>query len=212
MKQQIKIIYMAVLAILIWLALGIQFYISTIKYMGGGRTFGGAIVQLLSYFTIQNNFLVALALTLLLLWPASKWGQFFSGPSVLGALSLYIVIVGLVYQLILRKEHTQYGWFRFCDEVFHSVSPPAFLLFWLVFTGKGNLPWGKAFSWLIYPFIYFIYIIVRGAITGYYPYSFIDGNKLSYGQIGVNFIFLLVTFLLIGFGLIGISRLAKKGD
>lgn len=210
MKQQTKIIYMAILAVLVWLALGIQFYISTVKYVAEGRTFGGAIVQLLSFFTIENNFLVALALTLMLLWPASKWGQFFSKPSVLGGISLYIIIVCVVYQLILRKEHTQVGWFRFCDEVFHSVSPPMFLIFWLVFITKGKLPWSTAFSWLIYPFIYFIYIIGRGAFTHYYPYSFIDGNKLSYGQIGVNFVFLLITFLLIGFGLIGISRLAKK--
>lgn len=201
---------MAVLAILVWLALGIQFYISTIKYMAEGRTFGGAIVQLLSFFTIQNNFLVALALTLILLWPLSKWGKFFSTPSVLGGLSLYIIIVCVVYQLILRKEHTQYGWFRFCDEVFHSVSPPMFVIFWLVFITKDSLPWTKAFSWLIYPLIYFIYIIARGALTGYYPYSFIDGNKLTYAQISVNFVLLLIAFLAIGSGLIGITRLARK--
>lgn len=210
MKHKIKIIYMAVLAILVWLALGIQFYISTIKYMAEGRTFGGAIVQLLSFFTIQNNFLVALALTLILLWPLSKWGKFFSTPSVLGGLSLYIIIVCVVYQLILRKEHTQYGWFRFCDEVFHSVSPPMFVIFWLVFITKDSLPWTKAFSWLIYPLIYFIYIIARGALTGYYPYSFIDGNKLTYAQISVNFVLLLIAFLAIGSGLIGITRLARK--
>jgi hypothetical protein len=210
MKQQLKNNYMAVLAILVWLALGIEFYISTIKYMAEGRTFGGAVVQLLSFFTIQNNFLIALSLTLLLLAPASKWGKFFSKPSVLGGISLYIIIVCVVYQLILRKEHTQHGWFKFCDEVFHSISPPMFVIFWLVFITKDNLPWSKALNWLIYPFIYFIYIITRGVFTGYYPYSFIDGNKLTYGQIGVNFVLLLITFLIIGFGLIGISRLARK--
>lgn len=210
MKQRIKMNYMAILAILIWIALVIQFYISTNKYMHEGRTFGGAIVQLLSYFTIQNNFLVALALTLMLLWPESKWGKFFSKPSVLGALSLYIIIVCVVYQLILRKEHTQHGLFRFCDEVFHSVSPPVFLIFWLVFITKGNLPWGKAFTWLIYPLIYFVYVIGRGLLTGYYPYSFLDHNKLTFERIGINFVFLLITFLIIGFALIGISRLAKK--
>ncbi|MFD2871026.1 Pr6Pr family membrane protein [Mucilaginibacter ximonensis] len=210
MKQRTKNIYMVALAILIWLALCIQFYISTIKYMNEGRTFGGAIVQLLTFFTIQNNLLIALALTLLLVAPKSNWGRFFSRPSVLGALSLYIIIVCIVYQVILRKEHTQYGLFRFCDEVFHSVSPPAFLIFWLVFITKGNLPWSKAFTWLIYPLIYFVYVIGRGLLTGYYPYSFLDHNKLTFERIGINFVFLLITFLIIGFALIGISRLAKK--
>ena len=68
---------MAILAIMTWTGLCVQFYISTEKYMAQGRTFGGAIVQLLSYFTIQNNLLVALTITVLLLWPKSKWGRFF---------------------------------------------------------------------------------------------------------------------------------------
>ncbi len=58
MKQKIRPIYMALSAILIWIALIIQFDISIVKYLAEGRTLGGAIVQLWSYFTIQNNFLV----------------------------------------------------------------------------------------------------------------------------------------------------------
>jgi len=210
MKNNIKIPYMAVLAIMIWIGLVIQFYISTEKYLSQGRTFGGAIVHLLSYFTIQNNLLIALALTVLLLKPLSSWGRFFSSPSVLSALALYITIVCLVYQIVLRREHTQHGLFKFCDEILHTLSPPLFILFWLRFVDKGKIAWSKAFNWLIYPLIYFLYIIARGAITGYYPYSFIDGTKLTYGQIAVNFFFLLLTFLALGMAFIGISRLQKK--
>ncbi|TSJ38777.1 hypothetical protein FO440_19935 [Mucilaginibacter corticis] len=210
MKNNTKAIYMAILAIMTWIGLCVQFYISTEKYMSQGRTFGGAIVQLLSYFTIQNNLLIALALTVLLLWPASKWGSFFSKLSVLSALTLYITIVCLVYQIVLRRQHTQHGLFKFCDEILHTLSPPLFVLFWLIFVDKGKLAWSKAFSWLIYPLIYFIFIIARGVITGYYPYSFIDGTKLNLGQIAVNFFFLLLTFLAIGLIYIGISRLSKK--
>jgi len=137
-------------------------------------------------------------------------GTFFSKPSVLSALTLYITIVCLVYQIVLRRQHTQHGLFKFCDEILHTLSPPLFVLFWLIFVDKGKLAWSKAFNWLIYPLIYFVFIIVRGVITGYYPYSFIDGTKLNLGQIAVNFFFLLLTFLAIGLIYIGISRLSKK--
>ncbi|WP_214069977.1 Pr6Pr family membrane protein [Mucilaginibacter sp. dw_454] len=210
MKQKIRPVYMAASAILIWIALVIQFDISIVKYLSEGRTLGGAIVQLWSYFTIQNNFLIALAITLLWLAPTSQWGRFFSKPSVLGALSLYIIITFLVYQFVLRGQHVMLGWFKFCDEVFHTVAPVLFVVFWLVFTAKAMIPWSKAFNWLIYPMIYFIYIIVRGALTQLYPYSFLDHNKLTYGQIAVNFVFLLLAFLIVGFGVIGISRLRTK--
>jgi hypothetical protein len=210
MKNNIKTYYMVLLAAMVWLALGIQFYMSTEKYMSVGRTFGGAIVQLLSYFTIQNNALIAIALTVLLIWPASKWGRFFSNPSVLGAMCVYITIVCLVYQLILRKEHTQYGWFKFCDEVFHSISPVLFILFWLLFIPKAKLAWAKAFNWLLYPLLYCFYVLVRGAISNYYPYSFIDGTKLTYMQIFINCVFLLIAFLSIGLMVIAMDRFAKK--
>jgi hypothetical protein len=210
MKTSVRIIYMIILAVMVWLALGIQFYISTEKYLANGRTFGGAIVQLLSYFTIQNNILVALALTVLLLWPASKWGRFFSKPTVLGAMCVYITIVCLVYQLVLRKEHTQYGWFRFCDEVFHSISPLMFVLFWLIFIPKAKLPWAKAFNWLLYPLLYCFYVLIRGAMSDYYPYSFIDGTKLTYTHIFINCVFLLIAFLSIGLIFIAVDRFCKK--
>jgi hypothetical protein len=210
MKNIIKIAYMAVLAAMIWLALGIQFYISTVKFLSEGRTLGGAIVHLCSYFTIQNNFLVALALTVLLLWPASRLGKFFSNPPILTAMSVYIIIVCLVYQIILRPQHTQHGWFKFCDEIFHSISPPMFILFWLAFIDKPKISWSKAFNWLLYPLLYCFYILIRGAISNYYPYSFIDGNKLTYMQIFINCIFLLIAFLSTGLILIAITRLSKR--
>ncbi|MBC7401229.1 MAG: Pr6Pr family membrane protein [Mucilaginibacter sp.] len=210
MKNKIKIVYMALLAIMVWVALIIQFYISTEKYLSQGRTFGGAIVQLLSYFTIENNILVALALTALLLWPASKLGRFFSKPSVLGAITMYITIVCLVYQLVLRGQHTQYGWFRFCDEILHSISPPMFILFWLLFIPKANLSWAKAINWLLFPLLYCFYILIRGAISNYYPYSFIDGTKLTYPQITINCFFLLLAFLSLGLLFVGITKIGQK--
>jgi hypothetical protein len=189
MRNNIKLAYMAFLAIMVWVALVIQFYISIEKYLSQGRSLGGAIVQLLSYFTIENNILVALSLTALLLFPTSKLGRFFSKPSVLGAITMYITIVCLVYQLVLRGQHVQLGWFRFCDEILHSISPPMFVLFWLLFVPRANIAWGKAINWLLFPLLYCFYILIRGAISNYYPYSFIDGTKLTYGQITINCFF-----------------------
>lgn len=202
--------YMAFLAIIVWFALGLQFYISTVKYMADGRTFGGAIVQLLSYFTIQNNILIALSLSVILLWPASVWAKFFLKFETLAAMSLYITIVGLVYQLILRQQGTKYGLFKLADEIFHSVSPVLFILFWLFFIPKGNLQWSKAFTWLIYPLIYLIYVLIRGAVSGFYPYNFIDANLISYQQMAINAMLLLFAFLAVGTFFIAIDRFLKK--
>jgi hypothetical protein len=210
MKNKSKTVYIALLALIVWFGLVLQFYISTEKYLSEGRTFGGAIVQLLSYFTIQNNFLVALSLTFILLKPSSSWGKFFSKTSTLTAIAFYITIVCLVYQIILRRQHTMHGLFALTNEILHTVSPPLFVLFWLIFVRKGNLQWIKALNWLIYPLLYLVYCLIRGAFTGYYPYSFIDGNVLSYLQITINSVGLLLVFLLMGSLFIFIDRSLKK--
>lgn len=201
---------MALLAIIVWFGIGLQFNISTKLYLSQGRTFGGAIVQLLSYFTIQNNILVALALTLLLVRPASAWGKFFSRPSVLTAIAVYIAIVGLVYQLILSKQHHYEGLFILADNILHAVCPVLFIMFWLLFVPKDTLKWNNCLYCLIYPLIYLIYILTRGAISALYPYNFIDANKLSYRQITINSVLLMLAFLSVWAAFIAIGKLLKK--
>jgi hypothetical protein len=210
MKNKVKTVYMALLAVIVWFALCLQLYISTEKYLATGRTLGGAIVQLLSYYTIQNNLLVAMSLTAILLAPQSTWGKFFAKPSVITAIGVYITIVFLVYQLVLRGQHIQVGLFKLTDELLHTFNPPAFVLFWLIFMPTGKISWVKAINWLLYPLIYCFYILIRGYISGYYPYSFIDGNKLNPQQIFTNCVFLLFAFLAIGLLFIAIARSFKQ--
>src|SRR5476651_2039305 len=210
MKRKIKTVYMSLLAVMVWIGLGIQFYISTVKYLAEGRTFAGGIVQLLSFFTIEVNILIALALTLILFKPLSRWGRFFSKPPVLTVFAFYITIVGLIYQVILRKQFHLHGLFKFADDIFHIACPILFVLFWLLFVPKTNIKWGKVFTWLIYPLIYFFYILIRGAISSYYPYNFLDALKIGYRQIAVNFVLLLSVFLIIGTIFIAVSRLLKQ--
>jgi hypothetical protein len=40
--------------------------------------------------------------------------------------------------------------------------------------------------WLIFPILYFLYILLRGAISNAYPYPFLDVGKLGYDQAIVN--------------------------
>lgn len=104
MANKLRITFAALLAIIIWVGIIMQFYISIPDYIEKGRTLGGAIVQLLSYFTIQSNFLLALLLSLLVIKPDSKWGRFFAAPHLIGAMAAYITIVGLVYHFMLRGQ------------------------------------------------------------------------------------------------------------
>ncbi len=210
MKNKIQLAYAAILAVIIWIGIVLQFYISIPDYLEKGRTLGGAIIQLLSYFTIQSNFLLALLLTLLVVKPQSKWGRFFAAPHVIGAMAAYITIVGLVYHFMLRTQFHPVGLFKTTSDIFHILSPIAFVLFWLLLVKKTTIKWVNVMLWLVYPLFYTIYILTRGAFTGLYPYNFLEVNSLGFEKVMVNCGFLLIGFIMLNAVFISISRLAAS--
>src|SRR5947207_476625 len=60
------------------------------------------IVRYFSFFTILTNILVAFCFTTLLTKPISKHGVFLARPKTLAAVTVYITIVGIVYNTVLR--------------------------------------------------------------------------------------------------------------
>ena len=168
------------------------------------------IIQYFSYFTILSNLLVTIACTTLLLKPSSTIGKFFSKPTTLTALTIYITVVGLVYNIVLRFLWAPQGLQKLVDELLHSVTPLLFITYWYIYVSKSLLKWNHVYLWLVFPFIYCIYILVRGAITRLYPYPFIDVDILGYNTVFINITFLVAAFLFIGLLFIGIGKLSSK--
>ncbi|MEP6465735.1 MAG: Pr6Pr family membrane protein, partial [Parafilimonas sp.] len=59
------------------------------------------IVRYFSFFTILTNLLVTICCTILFADKKSRLNNFFSKPGTLTAIAVYIVIVGIVYNIIL---------------------------------------------------------------------------------------------------------------
>jgi len=212
MQQKIsfKTILMVFTACITWFAVILQFSISINLYLQSGRTLGGTIVQLFSFFTILSNILIAVYLSVLLLKPASRPGKYFSSASVAGAVAVYIAIVGLVYNLVLRYIWAPAGLSRVADELLHLVNPVLFLLYWLIYAPKSTLKWGDLYYWLIFPLIYLIFIIIRGAVSGFYPYPFMDVLTLGYAKVAVNSLMIMAGFVFFSALFIFIGRFQAK--
>lgn len=160
-----------------WFALMAQFYLIILN-----RTASVAetVVRYFSFFTILTNLLCALCFTLLWYQPASKWGAYFKRSTVSTALAVYISIVGIVYNIVLRQIWNPEGLQMVVDELLHSVIPVLFVVYWLAFVQKEKLLWKNFLPWLLYPSIYLVYILIRGSLSGFYPYPFIDVDSLGY--------------------------------
>ncbi len=200
-------IFLTLIAIAGWFALIAQFYININSKVASAPEI---IIRYFSYFTILTNLIVALCCTNLLF--RSNVSTFLAKPKTLTAITVYIVLVGIIYNVILRFLWNPQGLQRLVDELLHSVIPVLFLLFWLIFVPKGTLQWRNVFSWMIFALVYIIFVLVRGSFSGFYPYPFIDAGKLGLNKTIVNSLGITIVFFIISLVFIAIDRMMKRSS
>ena len=126
--------------------------------------------------------------------------------SVQASAAVYIAIVGLVYQLLLRHLWNPQGAQWVADVLLHSIIPVGYVVYWLLFAPRAGLGWKDAVTWLTYPGVYLVYILARGAVSGLYPYPFVDVNVLGYGGVLARAAVLLRVFLGMGVLVVAVGR------
>jgi hypothetical protein len=173
--------YATCAAAVAWFGLGLQLYVTLSTAAGRGRSLFTAAGEYFSYFTVLTNLLVALALTLH--GEGARPGRFFARPSGMGGLAVAIVLVAVAYNLLLRQRWHPQGLARIADETLHVVTPALYLGFWCLYVPKGVLAWADVPRWLFYPLGYLLYALVLGALSGFYPYYFLDVRAQGYRSV-----------------------------
>ncbi|WP_259070501.1 Pr6Pr family membrane protein [Mucilaginibacter sp. X4EP1] len=210
LSYKIKWAYTALTMLMVLFSLVLQFTISIIASEDKGHSLAFSLGQLISYFTILANLLIMKSLIIQLVAPQSYWGRFFAKPFAQTGMAVYITVVGLVYWVALRGQWKPQGWFKLADDLLHTVNPIMFIIFWLVFAAKNNLVYKYIFTWLWFPLIYSIYIIIRGAIYNRYPYYFVDVSIMGYGRALIHFAALMLLFMGMGALFVWVGRLIAQ--
>jgi hypothetical protein len=188
-------IFAAAIALTAWFALGLQLYLIIDKATADGTSAWRALGNFFGFFTILTNLLVATVLSSVTWGRRSSW---LASPVTQSGAAIYIAVVGITYSLLLRKLWNPENFQKVADVILHDLVPIAYLLFWIFFVPKAGLRWKHSLLWLSYPVAYFAYIMVRGAVVGWYPYPFIDAGALGYSRALINALILLVGFLVLG--------------
>jgi hypothetical protein len=158
---------------------------------------GRSIANFFSFFTVQSNILAAG-----LLVAAGVYGLTGKAvkqiPYIRGALTLFMTMTGIIYILLLSgNEVSLQTTIPAVNIILHYVMPIAVLLDWLVFPPQKRLTFKTALLWLAYPLFYLVYSLIRGAITNWYPYPFIDPvNSGWVNVIGISLTLAVSTVLL----------------
>ena len=116
------------------------------------------IIRFFSYFTILTNTLVAIYFSCIVF--VKNKNKLINKPGVLTAITIYIVMVGLVYQIALRQVWQPYGLQMVVDELLHSVIPILVIIFWSMYESVKPVNYSQVLKWSIYPLLYLIYILI----------------------------------------------------
>lgn len=194
-KMKIERILLYLLAIIGWITLVIRIYL---KITTSGLPLIESLVQFFSFFTILTNLLVTIYCTVHLLSSNQQnRTNIFLKPETLTALTVFILLVGTVYHLVLKSLWKPEGLLMITDEIYHTFVPLGTLALWIVSTNNklGNLK--NLFSWLLYPFLYLLFILIKGSFSDFYPYPFLNATELGIGKVMVNSFFLLIVMSLL---------------
>lgn len=170
------------------------------------------ILRYFCYFTILTNILVMVVSYYQWNSSTSRLAAFFRRSSTIAAAAVYILVVFLVYNIVLRGLVNFTGIQMLVDELLHVIIPVLYLLYWIFFSDKRGVQWNDSLRWLIYPGLYLLFVLCIGAVlpSRFYPYPFLDMynhgfQKVLYAALMVLGLFLLLSFLFIGF-----ARLIEK--
>ena len=157
------------------------------------------------YFTIQSNLFVAVAFALSLVAAARNTRSALALSVLRGAATVYIATTGVVYNTLLTNVDvsTSVSW---SNDVLHRVVPVWVVLDWLLFSDRARLLLRHVWWFLLYPAVWLVVVLVRGATDGWVPYPFLDPSQ-GYGVVALYCLGVAVFIALMGVLVVGMSRL-----
>ena len=166
-----------------------------------------------SYFTIESSMMNVVVLLVggMLAWRSPHETELFT--SVRVAILSYAVVTGIVYNVLLRNLPGDGGYEppSWCNEVMHVWVPIFILLDWLFAPGRARVSWARLWLVVSFPLAWLAFTLIRGAITGWYPYPFLrPGGAGGFGSV-LSYIAGIAAFIVaIASAAIGGARFATR--
>lgn len=162
-----------------------------------------------SFFTVESNVIAAVMfmISAFFLYAGKKSARldFFRG-----AATLYMVVTGIVFALLLSSlEGVQLTAVPWDNTVLHYIIPIAIVVDWFIDPVR-KISFRKGLAWLAFPIAYLGYSLVRGVVTGWYPYPFLNPSNGGYGQIALTSLGIFALGIALVFLVTRIGLKAKK--
>jgi hypothetical protein len=170
----------------------------------GLEAVGTRLWFLAQYLTILTTVLVAAAMTAVAMKGRIKGWQ-------AASLLVSVLMVGSIYHLFLARAHDPHGLHWVGTQGMHSAMPLMLALWWGAFAPKDIRP-AQAPLFIAWPVLYTGYALIRGAVTGLWPYPFMDVATLGLIRVLANLAAIGAVFTGVGAALALIARRLDQSD
>jgi hypothetical protein len=93
---------------------------------------------------------------------------------------------------------------------FHLVSPVGTLVVWLLLGPRPRVTWSTAAWAFVWPFAWVGGTLLHGAVTGWYPYPFLDAGAIGYPRALLGTAVVLVLGVLVALLFVWLDRRLPK--
>ncbi|ALL76425.1 MULTISPECIES: Pr6Pr family membrane protein [unclassified Pseudonocardia] len=158
----------------------------------------------LTTFTYQVNVLAAAFYAWMLVAPRAR-----RATGLRAAVVVYLLVAGVVWLLFLTGRSM--GWTP-ANVLLHVVVPLLALMDWTLVRRAGPpVPWWRPLVWLLFPAAYLaLALLVLNGTGRRAPYYFLDPDAVGAGGLAWNIVRLAAGFLLLGWAVLGLGRLADR--
>jgi hypothetical protein len=133
------------------------------------------------FFTMQSNIIwfVVMLITAVVVLRGIKKSELLI--LARGCATTYMILVGAIYNTLLAGQDGGVG-LVWTNNVLHVVLPVYAALDWVIFADRRPLPWKRLWVSLVYPMVWVVVVLIRGATDGWVPYPFFNPDT-GYGLV-----------------------------
>ena len=125
------------------------------------------------FFTMQSNiiWLLVIAITGIAVLRGKKQSSLLL--LARGCATAYMILVGVIYNVLLAGQEGGIT-LEWANSVVHIILPIYAVLDWILFADRPPLAWKRLWVSLIYPMVWVVVVLIRGATDGWVPYPFFN--------------------------------------
>lgn len=157
---------------------------------------GDGVLQ--SIWSQARYFTNLMVFTVGIFFSSSLLGTRHNRPGWASAITVWILLVGIVYHVLLSATHHPEGLDVGVNLMQHTILPIAVLGFWVRYVFKDGLHMTLPAIWLACPVTYVGYVLIRGQLDQAYPYFFLNPDKIGWPGVGAYVVGLGALFYLSG--------------